>query len=220
MNHEINEMNQSKYCYKGTRTLINKKGITNYDQLIAIENGITTFKLSKLYLDKFPFRKTFDLDHYLSIHKYLFEDLYPFAGCIRDENINKTNKPYKNGKTPFCEIPFILSNLKYTLDEMKNSVRKVKDKETLVLFISKYFLDLNIIHPFREGNGRTLREFLREYVLVINVINKSNYELNYTISDDVKEMLIKASVLDDLEETKNVFNIMIREKEIRKENIK
>jgi cell filamentation protein len=216
----VDELSQSKYCYNGTKILINKRNIKNYEQLIEIENGLTTYKLSRIYLDQAPFKKTFDLEHYLNIHKYLFEDLYSFAGCIRDENIYKTNEPYKKGKTPFCEIPFILNNLKYTLAEMKQNVRKINDKDSLVSFLAKYYLDLNIIHPFREGNGRTLREFLREYVVVINKILKTNFELDYNISDDIKEKLIKASILDDYNEAILVFNKILKENTKERSNVK
>lgn len=211
-----NELEQSKYCYQNTKTLINKKNIKDHDRLIEIENGITAFKLSKLYLNDIPYKQTFDIYHYLSIHEYLFGDLYPFAGTIRDENIYKSNEPYKSGKTPFCEIPFIVRNLKYTLEEMKQNVVKIKDKETLGAYLGKYYLDLNIIHPFREGNGRTLREFLREYVIVINKILKTNYYLDYNLSKKTKNQLLKASILDDEELAIKVFSKIIKTEEERK----
>ena len=215
-NRVITELNQSKYCYKGTDVLINKKDISDLSQLKEVENGMTAYKLAELSLGNAPFKKTFDLDHYLSIHKYLFEELYPFAGDLRDENISKSNEPYKAGKTPFCQTAFILDNLKYTLTEMKNSVRDLKTKNDIVSFLSKYYLDLNFIHPFREGNGRTLREFLREYVEVLNRVLKTDYVIDYNLDEETKENLYKASILDDLEATKLVFNQMIKEKEIEK----
>lgn len=212
-NKKITELNQSKYCYKGTDTLINKKDILDDSKLKEIEHGITAYKIAELCLNKASFNKTFDLNHYLNIHKYLFEDLYPFAGCLRDENISKPNEPYKEGKTPFCQTAFILDNLKYTLNEMRNSVRDLKTREDIVSFLAKYYLDLNIIHPFREGNGRTLREYLREYVEVLNKILKTDYILDYNIDGNTKESLVRSSVLDDIEETKLVFNKMLKEKE-------
>ena len=99
---------------------------------------------------------------------------------------------------------------------MKNSVRDLKTKNDIVSFLSKYYLDLNFIHPFREGNGRTLREFLREYVEVLNRVLKTDYVIDYNLDEETKENLYKASILDDLEATKLVFNQMIKEKEIEK----
>ena len=72
---------------------------------------------------------------------------------------------------------------------------------------------MNIAHPFREGNGRTLREYLREYVEVLNKILKTDYILDYNIDGNTKESLVRSSVLDDIEETKLVFNKMLKEKE-------
>ena len=99
---------------------------------------------------------------------------------------------------------------------MKQNVVKIKDKETLEAYLGKYYLDLNIIHPFREGNGRTLREFLREYVIVINKILKTNYYLDYNLSKKTKKQLLKASILDDEELAIKVFSKIIKIEEERK----
>ena len=213
---KISELEQSKYCYIGTNILINKKDIRDYDQLMQIEKTITTYQLSKICLGQAPFNKTFDLYHYLNIHKYLFENIYPFAGNLRDENINKSNEPYKPGKTPFCEVPFILNQLQYTLEEMKYNIKNIKTKDDLITFISKYYLDINIIHPFREGNGRTQREFFREYIELINKLLNFNFIIDYDIDNETKDQFQRALVLDDIEEAKKVFSKMIKEKEILK----
>lgn len=222
-NDEVTELEQSKYCYKGTKVLINKKNIIDKEKLTEVEIGLTAYKISRLYMEEQPFDKKFDLEHYLNIHNYIFNELYDFAGKLRMENIYKSNEPYKEGKTPFCQVPFIKKNLEYTLQDMKNNVRNIHNENDLITFLSSFYLDLNIIHPFREGNGRTLREFMREYVLVLNKIIKfGEYELDYTKMDDEnKELLVKASILDDVEEAKKAFSkILVRvdEKEIEKEN--
>lgn len=219
---ENNQIDQLKYCYEGTNVLKNKKDIKNLDKLHEIENGLTTFKLTNLYLNDAPFKKTFDINHYLGIHKYLFEELYEFAGTFRETNISKSREPYAVGITPFCQVQFIKNQLEYTLQDMKNNVRNINCEEELIEFISKYYLELNIIHPFREGNGRTLREFLREYVLVLNKIIKfGEFELDYTLIDEnIKDSLVKASILDELEEAKKVFSkIIVKKDEIIKEKL-
>ncbi len=213
---ENNELDNLKYCYQGTKVLKNKKNIVNLEQLHEVESGLSTYKLTKLYLNEIPYNQTFDSNHYLSIHKYLFSDLYEFAGEFRLTNISKSREPYARGITPFCQVPFIKDQLDYTLQDMKNNVRNIQNEEQLIEFISKYYLDLNIIHPFREGNGRTLREFLREYVLVLNKIIKfGEYELDYTkINEEIKKSLEKSSILDDLEITKSVFSKIIVRKDV------
>lgn len=215
---EINELNQSKYCYKGTDVLINNRNIMDQDELRKQEITITTYKLSKLYLGEKPFKKTYDLNHYLNIHKYLFEDIYPFAGCLRDENISKSNEPYMPGKMPFCQVPFILEMLKSTLMDMRNNVVKIKKREDIISFISHYCLELNVIHPFREGNGRTQREYFREYMEIINKVLNTDYEINYDLDENSKKELQRAMILDNEEETKKIFDKMVQEKTIIKEN--
>ena len=185
-NNEVFDFSQSIYCYEGTKTLKNKKDITDNNKLREVENGITAYKLSKIYLEKADFKKTFDENHYLNIHKYLFEDLYDFAGNIRDENISKSRSPYDEGKTPFCQVCFIYRQLHETLRNMKNSVRSINSYEQLIEFISTYYLELNIIHPFREGNGRALREFIR----CLGLFN--NYIIDWSLVED--EEFLNASI--------------------------
>lgn len=210
---ELNSTGHSKYCYPNTDVLKNKRDIKDYDQLIEAEKIITTYKLSKLCLNEFPFRQTFDYVHYLNIHKYLFEDIYEFAGTIRDENTYKSNAPYKQGNTHFCDAINILSFLKSTLTDMKADIAygRVKTNEDLINFFAKYYLELNMAHPFTEGNGRTLREFFREYSLVLSrVLDLGEFKIDYAMDNDTKEMLIKAAIFDDIELSRLVFTKIIK----------
>ena len=209
---KIDELSQSKYCYQGTSVLINKKNILDKEQLKEEEIGLTTYKLSLLNLDDEILNKKYNFEHYLNIHKFLFDELYDFAGCIRNENIHKSREPYAPGKTPFCQVYLIRDMLNQTLQEMNINYRKITNRERYVLFLSKYFLDLNIIHPFREGNGRTLREFLREYVERINKDLGFDFELDYSMDEEVKDKFTKAAILDDQNLSYEVFDAILKEK--------
>jgi cell filamentation protein len=79
--------NQSRYCYPGTEILINKPELKDQAQLTAFENLVTTRRNAQLGLN--PIIGNFDLAHLQEIHYYLFQDVYPFAGKIRTENILK-----------------------------------------------------------------------------------------------------------------------------------
>ena len=79
--------------YPGTETLINKFGFTDAEKLNSTERYITTLKQSK-YLEN-PLYNSFDLKHFQKIHKFLFEEVYSWAGELRDYNITK-------GNTYFC----------------------------------------------------------------------------------------------------------------------
>ena len=131
----------------------------------------------------------FDVQHYLNIHKFLFEDIYDFAGEIRSENIAKT--------IPFCLPNLIYSNLKNTLENAKRDSLRITNEEELIEFLADYYAQIDIIHPFREGNGRCEREFFRQYVLEINKkINFGEYELDYSNIDN-KDNFIKAVIIAD-----------------------
>lgn len=168
--------------------LINKLGISDEDQLNKAERMITSYKLAKLVLE--PGEQTFDVDHMLRIHRFLFEDIYPFAGKIRTEVISKN--------IPFCLPQYVFGELSRTLELMRLNMVNVKSRDELLKFITELYADLDIIHPFREGNGRTEREFLRQ---VIDYICKTNgleeYYLDYTAIDD-RDAFINAVVKADL----------------------
>ena len=118
----------------------------------------------------------FDVNHYLSIHKYLFDEIYPFAGEIRSENIQKD--------IPFCLPNLIYENLVRTLEQARKNLKKITNEEELIKFLADFYAELDIIHPFREGNGRTEREFLRQYMLMLNeVIDFGEYVLDYSKID-------------------------------------
>lgn len=209
---------QSKYCYEGTTVLKNKKNILDQTKLLEIEKGIVCYKVYFLYENdelSYPFKITLDVNHFINIHKYLFGDIYDFAGEIRDESIYKTNEPYYQGKTPFCYPEFIYTNLKNILENMKQNARCIKNESQLIQFLSYYYSEINIIHPFREGNGRTIREFLREYVKKLNsIIDFGYYDLDYSRLNefDIKQFMkgtIYSAITGDLEMLKESFGKML-----------
>ena len=108
----------------------------------------------------------FDSKHIRDIHKYLFEDIYPFAGNYRTENIGK-------GVFRFAEWQYIESELDNLLKKLKEENYLANySQEMLAEKLAYYISELNVLHPFREGNGRTIREFIRELAL------KNGYILN------------------------------------------
>ena len=162
---------QSKCCYPGTSVLINKADIRDFDELESIDRLQTTYVLSKLYLE--PIKGNFDIEHLKAIHKTLFNELYPFAGEFRYENISKDG-------IPFCRPEIISIYLHSLLEQMKKESTKLKSEEELVHFLAYFYSEINLVHPFRDGNGRTLREFFREYVLELNKrIAFGHFELDF-----------------------------------------
>lgn len=126
--------------------LENKLGISNSNELMIEEEKITKGKVIQLWHENVLLNKKFEIDSfemYRYIHNYLFVDIYEFAGKIRDVNIAK-------GNFTFVPVRYIEQSIKW-IDNLPSS--------TLDEIIDKY-TEFNVLHPFREGNGRSLRIWL------------------------------------------------------------
>lgn len=167
--------------------LENKLNITDPAELAREEEKISKIKAKEMfetgYLDSL---KPGTFDSLKKIHKYLFEDIYEFAGILRKVNIAKGNFRF----TPLAYLEEAISNIEkmpqLTFDEI----------------IEKY-VEMNIAHPFREGNGRSTRIWLdlilkKELGFVIDwsKVDKTDYLLameRSPIKDiEIKELLKKA----------------------------
>ena len=124
--------------------LENKLGITDSAQLANEEERISKKKAAQMfetgYLDKL---KAGSVESLVMIHKYLFEEIYEFAGQIREVNIAK-------GSFRFAPVIYLEEALK-KIEKMPQS--------TYDEIIEKY-VEMNVAHPFREGNGRSTRIWL------------------------------------------------------------
>ncbi len=172
--------------------LDNKLGINNSIELANIEEKMTKKKAIQLFengeLEKFEVGTFKGLSQ---IHKYLFEDIYDFAGQIRKENISKSN-------FRFASAMYLEEALKQ-IDKMPQS--------NFDEIIEKY-IEMNIAHPFREGNGRSTRIWLdailkKEIGKVIDwsKVDKEDYLLAMERSPiknlEIKE-LIKGALTDKI----------------------
>ena len=154
MNEELYEARNSAYCYKGTNVLINLLNIRDNKTLQRAESRIVATK--SFELRKNEMIGNFDVEHFIKIHKFLFEDIYPFAGKFRTENIAK-------GYFSFAEWEYIDTELRKLLEKLhKSNLLKNDTRAELIKDLAYYLAELNVLHPFREGNGRTIREFIRE----------------------------------------------------------
>ncbi|MEG2770281.1 MAG: Fic family protein [Oscillospiraceae bacterium] len=156
----------SQYCYKDSHTLKNKYGVRDFQTLRQVEQDVVGAK--QQYLLKHPIQGKFTTTHFCNIHRFLFEDVYPFAGRFRLETIKKGDTTFENEKAISLKLHILLDKLK-----MENYLTKLPHNE-FVARLTYYLAELNYIHPFREGNGRATREFIR--LLVI----KNGYEINWT----------------------------------------
>ncbi len=172
------ETRNSVYCYDNTDILVNKLDIKDKGILKEYERRIVSIKL--LELEKNQLVNSFDITHFCNIHKFLFEDVYSFAGLFRNEDIAKDN--FK-----FARWEYIEEELLKLFDELKREkYLEGLDKKALSNRLAYYIAELNVLHPFREGNGRTIREFIRQLAL------KNNYYLNFNLVDSQK--MLNASI--------------------------
>jgi len=163
-------------------TLENKLNITSQVELVKAEEKISKQKAKQLFdsgdIDKVEVATFKGLAF---IHTYLFGDIYDFAGIIRDVNIAK-------GNFRFAPLMYLKASLEH-IDAMP--------QENFDQIIEKY-VEMNIAHPFREGNGRATRIWLdlilkKELKQVIdwNVVDKDDY-LSAMQRSVVKDLEIKA----------------------------
>ena len=100
---------------------------------------------------------------------------------------------------------------------MKKDIHELKDKDDIVHFLAYYYAELNIIHPFREGNGRLMREYLRQIVVLLKENYDLNYDLNFSNVDELdKKNLMNGSIISamtgELEYLEKFFDSTLKDK--------
>ena len=189
------ETRGSVYCFEGTNTLVYKLNIIDSEELESYETSVVSLKL--MALNKKGITGNFDIAHFVSIHKFLFEDIYNFAGLFRTENIAKDY-------FQFAEWEYIESELERLLSELKSENYLVGlSKEQFASRLAYYWAELNVLHPFSEGNWRTTIEFLRQLSL------KNGYILNLknTSPKQVQDASIKS--VADTSDLENIIEKML-----------
>ena len=144
------------YCYPGTDILVNRLNIQDQKRLQDAERKLTNLRILDLLEN--PLQGCFDLTHLQAIHRYIFQDIYTWAGKIRTVDIAK--------KTMFCKVQFIQSQADDIFGKLKaEHYLEGSSRKDLSRKLAFYFSEINALHPFREGNGRSQREFIRELAL-------------------------------------------------------
>ena len=146
---------QDPYCYPGSDVLRNLLNIQDEEQLQKAERELSEIAVSKFRLLPPPF----DLNLFQHIHKSLFSDVYEWAGLLRTVNIQK-------GDTLFCTADRIAPEAEKIFRVMENAAWFVgTSKAELVAKVAETYGDLNVIHPFREGNGRAQRILFEQIII-------------------------------------------------------
>ena len=159
--------------------LRNVSGFTDHKKLDRFERKRTAKAILNLQTD--PVRGRFDAAHLRQIHARIFESIYPWAGEFRQVNISRA------ASYPFAVVQFLEKNLDTTLANLaaENHLKGL-DADAFARRAAYYLGELNSIHPFREGNGRTQREFIRQ------LGSEAGYSINW--SRVTREQMYNASI--------------------------
>lgn len=165
------------YCYPGSEVLINKLHISDPDRFALADRQLTMMRILDL-LQK-PVSGSFDAPHLCRIHFWIFQELYDWAGKYRTVEIAKG--------LYFCRTDYIEDMLQKIFTQLKSeNYLKNCSRQELPVRLAYYLGEINAIHPFREGNGRTQREFIRELALSCGA------QLNYRLTS--RQEMLKASI--------------------------
>lgn len=189
-----------KYTSKNG-VLHNLASIDDEKILLAYESLKVSKRVEELFENPIKIKDSTSL---LFIHHHLFQDVYEWAGKVRTVNISKDGKPFYDGERFYVAFQYIDTNI-----TEYRAIRKTNNQE-LAYKLAEILDNVNYLHPFREGNGRAQREFLRllalEKGIKLNLNppdNKSIYEryMHGTINSDVN--ILTELILEQIEKNKN-----------------
>jgi cell filamentation protein len=143
------EAEADPYCYPGTTVLINRPGLRDRADLEAFEAEM----VSQRFREPLPPGRL-AARHYCAIHRHLFQDVYAWAGRIRTVRIAKQGSAFCFPEHIEREMQRLFANL-----AAKEQLRGLTARD-FAERAAHFLAELNAIHPFREGNGRTQLSFL------------------------------------------------------------
>lgn len=158
------------YVYPGSEVLQNLAGIRDRVVLEQFERRVTSIRMDQLAVSAPPVKAT--VEHLQGIHRHIFQDVYAWAGTFRSVNMGR-------GETQFAPVKTPVHDLRSWGDAVLASLRREKallglERPQFVERLGHYTEELNFWHPFREGNGRTLRVFLEQVAV------GAGYSIDYT----------------------------------------
>ena len=187
----------SANCYPGTAVLINKFDIQDEEKLNEIESVIASARYAE-WLNA-PQSATFDFEHYKAIHRYLFSDLYDWAGEVRSVDISKKGTRF----TPANKIEKQAESIFRRLRERNHF--KGLPRDEFVEELVDFYCITNLLHPFREGNGRAQRLFLTQ------LIRNAGCDINFADMDTDLLMIATIKAANGVK-LHTVYKLMPKEK--------
>ena len=196
------------YVYQNSNILKNRANIRDEKQLKKMEADYTVYRLSELVVS--DFESLFDCKSFRKVHYQIFQDVYEWAGKFRTIDIEKPEPILGEISIEYSEYKNIAKEIEYTINEMSKenwndiSVRKKAEK------LSDYMARLWKIHPYRDGNTRSVVTFCALF------IEAQGSYLDSSIFKDnafyMRTALVAATAifqdLGDLRQVKHLFEIV------------
>lgn len=186
------------YCYPGTDVLINKLNLTDSATLHEKEGVFVGLSLLELYDS--PIQGKFDYKHLQEIHRYLFQEIYDWAGKTRTVAMTKYY-PEIDQLKGFAQPQYIEPYINDIFRELSQErhLKGITDTTIFAERIAYYMSEVNAAHPFREGNGRSQREFFRCLAL------ERGFNLDWTKVNEMELTKARAKSIDDATDLKQLI---------------
>lgn len=144
------------YVYPGTRVLINRFDIRDAAVLDRVVRSVTALRAQLLDLQPLPGEP--DFDYLCAIHRFLFQDVYPWAGALRLVDLDR--KDIQENGAPFVASAGLAARAQQVFSALREErYLRGLDADGFIGRCTDYFAQVDMLHPFREGNGRTQRIF-------------------------------------------------------------
>ena len=179
--------------------LFNLAEIADNKILIVFESLKVSKRVEELFEKPIKIK---DSESLLKIHHYLFQDVYKWAGQARTVNMSKDGKQFFDGER--------FDNAFRYVDTLITDYRKLKktSKNEIAEKLAEILDNVNYLHPFREGNGRTQREFLR----LLALEKGFNLNLNPADNKNIYERYMKGAIESDVKILSELILELIDEK--------
>lgn len=168
--------------YPGTRCLVNYFGIKDKPALRRVDKMISSLRTAELL--HAPIDMPFTFDYLKAVHSHLFGDIYPSAGMIRRSLSSK--------HTEFCQPEYIESQAGILFSKLRDDhyLSRIDDVDDFVNELAYYMGEMEALHPFMDGNGRSTRFFFNSLALA------AGYEIGWGSADPDHFLEANVAALD------------------------
>lgn len=168
--------------YPGTRCLVNYFGIKDKPSLRRVDKMISSLRTAELL--HAPIDMPFTFDYLKAVHSHLFGDIYPSAGMIRRSLSSK--------HTEFCQPEYIESQAGILFSKLRDDhyLSRIDDVDDFVNELAYYMGEMEALHPFMDGNGRSTRFFFNSLALA------AGYEIGWGSADPDHFLEANVAALD------------------------